>query len=168
MKIRRAELSDFEVYKALFECDDTDMLYRPQKSDIKPQQKDAKNWFDFDEETLNIWAKESERTEEKFKATLKRFDENRIYIVEDKDKVVGFFEMFRLGVAKWKLAYCGLKRSHQKQEIFTNVVQLLIMQKGVEIVDVFALYKSCERRIKRAGFNPIGGGFYRIEATKQV
>ena len=52
MKIRRAELSDFEVYKTLFVEDEADMLYRPQKSDIKPQKEDAKDWFCFDEETL--------------------------------------------------------------------------------------------------------------------
>lgn len=168
MELRRAELSDFEVYKELFESDYADMLYRPLKSDIKPQQKDAKDLLGFDEETLNRWAEEAKRTEEKFRATLKRFDEDRIYIVLNKDKVVGFFEMFRLGVAKWKLAYCGMKSSYQKQEVFTNAVQLLIMQKGVRIVDVYALYKSCERRMERAGFCSIGGGFYRIEAKKQA
>lgn len=165
MKIRRAELSDFEVYKKLFDGDEYDMLYRPIESDIKPQT-DAKDWFGFDEETLQRFAEEMERTMPKFIETLNSFNEERIYIIEDKGKVVGFFEMLRHGAKKWKLAYCGMKNGYQKQEAFTNAIKLLLQQSGVKIVDVCAVYKSCERRMERAGFTSIGGGFYRIEAEK--
>lgn len=167
MKIRRAELSDFEVYKALFMSDKADMLYRPQKSDIKPQ-KDAKDWLGFDEETLKRLSEELERTPAKFKKVLEHFSENRIYILEEKDVIIGFFEMFRIGASKWKLAYCSMKYGYQMQEAFTNATQLLMQQKGVKVVDVCVLYKSCERRMERAGFTSIGGGFYRIEAEKQA
>ncbi len=166
MKIWRAELSDFEVYKKLFDGDEYDMLYYPQKSDIKPQKEDAKNWCEFDEETLQRFAEEMERTMPKFIETLNSFNEERIYIIEDKGKVVGFFEMLRHGAKKWKLAYCGMKNGYQKQEAFTNAIKLLLQQSGVKIVDVCAVYKSCERRMERAGFTSIGGGFYRIEAEK--
>ena len=148
MEIRRAELSDFEVYKKLFDGDEYDMLYRPIESDIKPQT-DAKDWFGFDEETLQRFAEEMERTMPKFIETLNSFN-----------------EMLRHGAKKWKLAYCGMKNGYQKQEAFTNAIKLLLQQSGVKIVDVCAVYKSCERRMERAGFTSIGGGFYRIEAEK--
>lgn len=167
MKIRKAELSDFEVYKALFTSDEADMLYRTLKSDIKPQ-KDAKDWFGFDDETLKQISDELERTPAKFKKVLEHFSENRIYILEEKDVIIGFFEMFRCGTSKWKLAYCGMKRGYQRQEAFTGAIQLLMKQNGVKIVEVCVLYKSCEKRMESAGFHSIGGGFYRIEAKKQA
>ena len=166
MKIRRAELSDFEVYKTLFVEDEADMLYRPQKSDIKPQKEDAKDWFCFDEETLKRIHDELERTEMKFKRDLENFREHRIYLLENTKQVMGFFELFNCGSYRWKLAYCGFTKNYQNQGAFNEAVQLLASQNGIKAIDVCVVYKSCERRMERAGFTSIGGGFYRIEAKK--
>lgn len=166
MNIRQATMNDFEVYSALFNSDDSDMLYRGKKSDVKPQN-DSKDLIGLDDQTLALWNEELRRTPEKFKHILLSFSENRIYIVEDKAMIVGFFEMFRTVGTKWKLAFCGMKKGYRNQDAFTSAVKLLMQQKGVNSVDVCVVYRSCEQRMKDAGFTSIGGGFYRIETKKR-
>lgn len=169
MEIRPARVSDFEAYKHFYYSRQCDMLYRPDKDEIKPQRKtpNARTYFgELDEETKKRIDDEIQRTLKKFKKTISE-NYSRIYIFEEKEIIVGYAELFQCDGERWKLVYCFMSPEYQSPYEFMAVIDKLLKMPNIKVLDVCVLYDSCKRRMESAGFTPIGGGFYRKSVSKE-
>lgn len=166
MKLRLAEQSDFEVYKKLFDDWNCNMLYQPEESDIKPQQKEDHSQLEFDETTLKLFEDEFRRTPEKFAKDIskERYMEHRIYIIQENAEIIGMIEMFKCAATRWKVEEICIAEGYQTKENFATIIDLLLKMPYVKVLDVCVIYDSCKNRLLYAKFNSIGGGFFRRES----
>jgi len=169
MNLRLAEQSDFEVYKKLFDDWNCNMLYRPEESDIKPQSKENQQKWEFDDATLKMLEEEFKRTPEKFARDIskERYNEHRIYIIQENAEIIGIIEMFKCAGTRWKVGEICIAEGYQAQENFTTAIDLLLKMPYIKVLDVCVIYDSCKKRLLDAKFNPIGGGFFRREKSKE-
>lgn len=161
MQLRRVTAEDFEICKELYEDEKADMLYYDRKRAAEEESKEAvdlqKNSFSPEDEQQIM--EDLEFTRGKFERTsICKYV--RMYLFEDDDKnVIGFIKLFKIEGYRWKLAYLCVKETYQTDEVFAQILDDLINEKGIKTIDVCTPY--IQEKFLQCGYTQIHSGYFR-------
>lgn len=156
MKIRRATENDFAEYVRLYNDSDAETIYRGNDDDkINPQkQQEAVKYFGLDDPDSD-WMKQLEeydrRTPEKFLADITS-PNNRIIMIQNSYRVVGFIELYLIKRFVWKIAFICIEQRYQTPKVMSELMQYLFKKEKMRQLDVCTLGGKFDKVLESVGF----------------
>lgn len=169
MHLRLATIDDFAFITKLREDYITDMIYREssytRQVAMLEESQVSKDDGIFDAETLKILEEEFNLTLEKFSSMLEK-EYYRFFVCEYEGIPIGYIQISKIQGKRWKLHYVNICEDYQDEWIFVRMLKLLCTEKGLSKVDVCTWQKERQTQIQKAGFEAIGGSFFRFSNSK--
>lgn len=154
--LRLATPSDFEIFKSLYDNYDCDILYEYSKEDFKYET------VEIDKETEKQLDEELQISKEKFEHILS--DKNQvIFMIENKDEIIGFIWMFLIKNERWKLVSFSLLPSHKKNNFLLEIIENLQYRKMVKEIDIYSTSPFLCNLFENLGACKISNFYYRIQ-----
>lgn len=156
MRIRKATENDFAEYVRLYNDSDAETIYRRNEDEeINPQkQQEAEKYFGLDDPDSD-WMKQLEeynrRTPEKFLADITSRD-NRIIIIQNSYRIVGFIELYLIKRFEWKIAFICIERRYQTSKVLSELMQYLFKEEKMRQLDVCTLGGKFDKVLESVGF----------------
>ncbi len=165
MRIRRATENDFAEYVRLYNDSDAETIYRGNEDGkINPQkQQEAEKYFGLDDPNSE-WMKQLEeydrRTFDKFLADITN-PNNRIIIIQNTYRIVGFIELYLIKRFEWKIAFICIEQRYQNPKVLNEVMQYLSQKEKMRQLDVCTLGGKFDKVLESIGFVHTSTSFLR-------